>query len=263
MTCRLSPAPPRCPPLPLSPKGGWERGQSRQEGRSPSRSTAAHKALHLLLAFQAPPWASLFRGSLMPPSVAGGTVRFPLASLSPPSGLSLLLPAPRLTALRELSPGSGGARAPHEPGPLRPRGADNGPFYKAQLRPAVPPPHSEHTPRPRGGGVRSRPAPSPGGGRAQPQPRSYLPGVAGAAGSERTARPGPSPAPRRVSALARRWLPGCPADPSLGLPVGLDKGHFLGGAESVPSMPRFVVPGDFLPLRRRAPWSHWHPAWGG
>lgn len=35
------------------------------------------------------------------------------------------------------------------------------------------------------------------------------------------------------------------------LPVGLDKGHFLGGAGNVPSMPRFVVHRDFLPPQQQ------------
>ena len=81
-------------PHPFSCEWGRGRGQTRRWERSRSRSAAAHKALHLL-AFQAPPWASLFRGSRMPPSVVGGTVRLPLVALPPPSHLSLLLPAPR------------------------------------------------------------------------------------------------------------------------------------------------------------------------
>lgn len=35
---------------------------------------------------------------------------------------------------------------------------------------------------------------------------------------------------RRLQRPRAGWLAGCPADSSLGLPVGLDKGHFLGGA---------------------------------
>lgn len=94
---------------PFSPEWGWGRGHTRSGERSPCWSAAAHKALHLL-AFQAPPWAALFRGSRMPPSVVGGTVRLPLAALPPPSHLSLLLPAARHRPQRDLHPGRGGPR---------------------------------------------------------------------------------------------------------------------------------------------------------
>lgn len=60
----------------------------------------------------------------------------------------------------------------------------------------------------------------------------------------------------RVCPMRRRWGRGwhsgwLPTASSLGLPVGLDKGHFLGGAGNVPSMPRFVVHRDFLPLQQQ------------
>ena len=84
-------------------------GEGRERSRSPS--AAAHKALHLLLASQAPPWATFFRGSRMPPSVVGGTVRLPLAELPLPSLLSRFLPTPRHRPRRELCPVSGAAKA--------------------------------------------------------------------------------------------------------------------------------------------------------
>lgn len=63
------------PAPPVQPRVGLgARTRKARAERSPSWSAAAHKALHLL-AFQAPPWAALFRGSRMPPSVVGGTVR--------------------------------------------------------------------------------------------------------------------------------------------------------------------------------------------
>lgn len=71
-------------PHPSSLESGWGRRQTREGKHTRSLSAAAHKALHLLLAFQAPPWASFFRGSRMPPSVVGGTVPPAFAVLPPP-----------------------------------------------------------------------------------------------------------------------------------------------------------------------------------
>lgn len=128
----------------------------------------------------------------------------------------------------------------------QPRGpCDRGEQTTVQVRPAVWPPAPGRTPHPGSSPVGSRSAPSPGGVGAQPQPRSYLRGV-GCGKGRGHHTPGPKP---RAAAqlplcccccggsgggcsgrgLAGR-LAGGPVDSSLGLPVGLDKGHFLGGA---------------------------------
>lgn len=62
----------------------------------------------------------------------------------------------------------------------------------------------------------------------------------------------PKPGARCGGDGAAGWHSGwLPTASSLGLPVGLDKGHFLGGAGNVPSMPRFVVHQDFLPPQQQ------------
>lgn len=201
-------------PRPFSPEWGRGRGQTRRGERSRSPSAAAHKALHLLLSFQAPPWASLFGGSRMPPSVVGGTVRLPLAALPPPSHLSLLLPAPRHRPLRKLRPGLGGTRVTLAP---RERG------QRSSLRGTTSPSRSAtHS------GAHTHPA-AVGSGLDQPVSRrrgspaagTLLPARRGAARSGDTERP--ARAPRRGAAalvLRRRqlqrplarwqtgWLPG-------------------------------------------------------
>lgn len=106
--------------------------------------------------------------------------------------------------------------------------------------------------------VGSRSAPSPGGGGAQPQPHSYLRGAG--RGEERGHR-APQPAPRRVCPCAAaaaaaagwraHWL-AARLTPHRGFLWGWTKDISWEEQGNVPSMPRFVVPGDFLPPRSRA-----------
>lgn len=148
-------------PHPSSLERGWGRRQTRGGKHIRSLSAAAHKALHLLLAFQAPPRASFFRGSRMPPSVVGGTVPPAFAALPPTSRLSRLLPAPRHRLRRQLSPGSGAARAPYARGAPAPRGSGQ----RSSVRPTTSPSSSAtrspaHSPNPpRSGRIPTNPSP--------------------------------------------------------------------------------------------------------
>lgn len=208
----------RCRPWapPAEPRVGLGARADETRAAQPPRSAAAHKALHRLPAFQAPPWAWPLPGSRMPPSVVGGTVRPPLAALPPPSPLSLLLlPAPRHRPRRGLSPAC--AR------PCAPRERTAGPACEAALRAAAPPALGAHA-LPRSG--------ARGSGEPRPRGRRPLPARRGAAGAG-------APSARRDSRTPccggggrgrAGTLAGRPAHSSLGLPVGLDKGHFLGGA---------------------------------
>lgn len=154
---------------------------------------------------------------------------------------------------RELSPGSEGRpEPPTRAGPLRPGGADSGPVCAAQLRPAAPPPARGLTTHPRSGRLGSRSAACPGG--REPS-RSHAPTCA--ARSEGSARPGRSPAARRVCPCAAaaaaagwlaHWLP-ARLTPRWGFLWGWTKDISWEEQGNVPSMPRFVVPGDFLPPR--------------
>lgn len=176
-------------------------GEGRERSRSPS--AAAHKALHLLLASQAPPWATFFRGSRMPPSVVGGTVRLPLAALPLPSLLSRFLPTPRHRPRRELCPVSGPQKQPTAPGVPAPRGSGQRSSLRGTSSPSGSATRSwAHTPSPQcSGRVPIGRIPRR---RGSPAAATLLP-------ARRRARPGarapraPARAPRRgASALVRR-----------------------------------------------------------
>lgn len=186
-------------PIPTvqSPKWGWGRGETRRGGCSRSPSAAAHKALHLLLASQAPPWASFFSEGLGCPLrwSAGRSdclskrcllARY-LASFSPP-----LATDPERSSVPAWGAVSTPPPCAHSPGAPAPRG--NRQRYKFAQRYG----HPLRGARPIPAAVRSGPdQPHP---RAAWEPsRSHAPtcAAAGAARGEGTARPGPSPAPRR------------------------------------------------------------------
>lgn len=177
----------------------------------------------------------------MPPSVVCGTVRLALAAQPQPPP-----PRPSQKSPKRAQPGYRDAKAPQESMVPEPTGWQStvrcaGHSFAPQLSYSTHPSPEVVSSDPRLAIPK----------RAHPAATVLLPALRRAAPSA-LPEPGARASARCGGGAAAGWHSGSlPAASFLRLPVGLDKGHFLGGAGNVPSMPRFVVHGDFLPPQQQ------------